>query len=65
MSNRADLIAHERDDLAFDDADIAVDTCLEEHEACRHLPFQAVVDADHGAFGNIGMVRHHLLHRAR
>jgi hypothetical protein len=41
-----------------------VDAGLEHDEAERHLALQLVGDADHRAFGDVGMRGQHLLHRA-
>ena len=55
--HRADLLAHQCDDLLLDLVVRAVDAGLEHDEAAGHLALQIVLDAEHGAFGDVRMRR--------
>ena len=62
--DRADRLAHERDQLALDDVRRRRDAGLQHHEAAGHLALELVGDADHGAFGDVRVGGQHLLHAA-
>ena len=62
--HRADLVADERHAFLLDVARRAVDAGLEHDEAARHLALELVLDAEHGAFGDVLVRRQHLLHAA-
>src|SRR5579885_2277510 len=62
--DRADLVAHQLNDLPLDLLRRAVDAGLEHDEAARHLALELVLDAEHGALGDVGVGGQHLLHAA-
>ena len=59
--HRADAVAHELHGFVLDLVRRPLDPGLEHQEAERHLALQRIGDADHRAFGDIGMRRQHLL----
>ena len=59
--HRTDAIADELNGFALDLVSRPYDTGLQHQEAERNLPLERIRNADHGAFGNIGMCRQDLL----
>ena len=62
--DRTDAVADQLHQLADDRVLGALDAGIEHREADRDLALEAVGDADHRAFGHIGMGRQHLFHAA-
>ena len=62
--DRADLVAHQLHDLLLDLLRRPVDARFQHHEAAGLLALDLVLDAEHGAFGDVRMRGHHLLHAA-
>src|SRR5262245_22764294 len=62
--NRSDLVAHQRDDLAFDLDRRTFDPGFKDNKTARHLALELVLDADHRAFRDVAMRGQHLLHAA-
>src|SRR5215469_18185564 len=62
--HRADLVANERDAFLLNLAGRTVHAGFEHDEATRHLALELILDAEHGAFGDVGVRGEHFLHAA-
>ena len=62
--HRSEPFADQRHDLLFDLGRLPRHARLQDQEAAGHLALDCILDAKHGAFGNIGAGRENLLHAA-
>src|SRR6516165_7591986 len=60
--DRADLVANERNAFLLDFSRRPVDAGFEHDEAAWHLALERILDAEHGAFGDVRMRGEHFLH---